>query len=254
MSTPTTEFIVARERVHWGVFLMVLWPWVFIGLLHLLFRLEVRQVVAFPTEAPAFWDFVWPQIRMPLILVTCALLYVATSAWDTEYVLTNVRLRFRCGWHFRTLGELRIEQIESVFCREPLIGGFLGYGTVVVVGLAGTPFALRFVPRADAFYQRLKEAVDAVRTGQPLTPPPAPPANPPPPSPAGPPPSPSIPPPQSPSPPGHGPIWAAIHTPYRKSRRPRKRKERTLDEAWAEMTRPHPPPPPQEEDRYMPKE
>jgi len=119
-------------------------------------------------EVPAFALFF---IAMPVLFCVLFIALLALAFLMTEYVLTNKRLNFRTGVFFSVSGELRLEDVEAVFLITPFLGRLLGYGTVVVTGRGGTPFPLRFMPRPDVFHTRLREALEAARTGRNLRPP-----------------------------------------------------------------------------------
>lgn len=100
------------------------------------------------------------------------------AAWaayaKSELVLTNQRLFFAKGFIFRSVHEMPLHQVETLARSEPLIGRFVGYGTVSVTGTGGAVFLLCFLPDALGFHQHLQAAVAAVR---PLGTPPSRPGN-----------------------------------------------------------------------------
>lgn len=71
----------------------------------------------------------------------------------TVVTFTRDAIRFKTGLIFRTEGHLSWDEIESVFVQRGPIGSLLGYGTLVLVGRAGTPFHLAFMPEFEKLRQ-----------------------------------------------------------------------------------------------------
>jgi uncharacterized membrane protein YdbT with pleckstrin-like domain len=58
--------------------------------------------------------------------------------WTSEFAVTNKRLIMKMGWISRRVLELNLHKIESVNVDQSLLGRFLGYGTITVIGTGGT--------------------------------------------------------------------------------------------------------------------
>jgi len=168
----------------------------------------------------------WIFIAMPILFGVLFFVPFALNFLMTQYVLTNKRLNFRIGLLLRFSGELRLEDVEAVFLIKPLLGQLLGYATVVVTGRGGTPFPLRFMPRADSFHAQLREAIEAVRSGRMIKPH---------------------------SPAALSPTVGPVRPSHSDAGHPEQREGRVpLEKAWEELNKPLPNPP-QDDSRYMPK-
>jgi hypothetical protein len=94
-----------------------------------------------------------------LLAVGCLLLGTWVSYAKSEIMLTNRRLVFRTGFLSRRSGELPLENVESIYISEPLIGRMCGYGTVTVTSVGGAHFPLSFIGFPQSFHSMLQKAV-----------------------------------------------------------------------------------------------
>ena len=158
------EQTLAQERLHWGIFIpaAVFTVALLIMTLPVLFFLKMTANVvgqlnpqAHPQSSWVVWLVVIPDV------VIAALLFLVTwfAYLKSEITLTNRRLIFRTGFLSRLSGELPLENIETIIVMEPLLGRLFGYGTVLVSGLGGTRFPLRFLPFPQRFNALLQKAV-----------------------------------------------------------------------------------------------
>ena len=172
MTLATNERILCKSRLHRGIFI----PPVILGLFLTLLALFMGTVMYSLSRSlgkPSLLPFL---IVLPLALFPAAVgLLGAWAAYaKSELVLTNQRLFFAKGFIFRSVHEMPLHQVETLARSEPLIGRFVGYGTVSVTGTGGAVFLLCFLPDAPGFHQHLQAAVAAVR---PLGTPPSRPGN-----------------------------------------------------------------------------
>jgi membrane protein YdbS with pleckstrin-like domain len=89
-------------------------------------------------------------ITVPLVI---GWIPVLIAFKKTVVIFRRDAIRFKTGLIFRTEGHLSWDEIESVFVQRGPMGSLLGYGTLVLVGRAGTPFHLAFMPE----FEKLRE-------------------------------------------------------------------------------------------------
>jgi hypothetical protein len=163
------EATVAKVRLHWGIFipaiLLALLPilpclgFIFLahGLLNALSQMGMRfnQTPGIPSLY-----LVW---LFPAVVGFVILLGALLGAWfaysKSEVTLTNRLLVFRTGFLSRRSGELPLENVESIYISEPLIGRLCGYGTVTVTSVGGARFPLSFIGSPQSFHSMLQKAV-----------------------------------------------------------------------------------------------
>ena len=163
------ERTLAKVRLHWGIFipvllfvfgpLVALLPLIFIlhGFLHSLTQMEMRV-----NQSPSIGSLnvIWLLPLVPyLVIVIVLLLGTWFSYSKSEVSLTNRRLLFRTGFLSRRCGELPLENVESIYISEPLLGRMCGYGTVMVTTVGGARFPLSFIGSPQSFHSALQEAV-----------------------------------------------------------------------------------------------
>lgn len=121
---------------------------------------------ATPRKVPFF---VWLPFTPPVVLVLPFVLNLFIGYFTQRQVVTSQRVRLSFGLLAYHQGEVPLENIESVYLRRTMLGRLLGYGTVVVCGVGGTKFSLRFLEDPLGFARILQRAHDAVRNGRPLS-------------------------------------------------------------------------------------
>lgn len=149
------EIPIHQTRMHRG-FLFVNAAWGIIVLcgvsgLIWLATFPVRMLAgAMYTKIPSF-----AYLPIAPILILLVLIWVSAfiSYFKSEITFTSNSVRFKTGLVFRTEAHLRWSEIETVLTRQGPLGSFLGYGTLILIGSAGTPFLLAYMPD----YQKLRE-------------------------------------------------------------------------------------------------
>jgi uncharacterized membrane protein YdbT with pleckstrin-like domain len=163
------ETTLAKVRLHWGIFvpalllaflpLLAYLPIILLahGLLKSLGQLGMRS-----NQNPAMpsLNLVWLMAEVVGLVVVLSPLLGAWFAYaKSEVTLTNRRLVFRSGFLSRRSGELPLENVESIYISEPLIGRICGYGTVTVTSLGGASFRLSFIGSPQSLHSTVQEAV-----------------------------------------------------------------------------------------------
>ena len=179
------ETTLAKIRLHWGVFI----PAFFILIALSLPAFPVMAFVNFTAKfasrfslqpvQPNPW-IVWLSLIPAVLFFGVVLLLTWIAYQKSEITLTNQRLIFRTGLITRISGELPLENVESVFLIEPLIGRLGGYGTVTVTSIGGRMFPLRYIGSPQTFHSLLQNAIANAKTASrpvaepPVLPPPLP--------------------------------------------------------------------------------
>lgn len=139
----------------------------YLGRLHwLIYAVSIAfaaLAAAFAVMAVAVFD---PANQLAVgVCAALALVFLAVAALrtvrsfirqrSTEIVVTDRRVIFKTGWISRHTVEMNISKIETVDVDQPLVGRFLGYGTVSVRGTGAGLEPMRSV--ADPL--RLRNAI-----------------------------------------------------------------------------------------------
>jgi len=163
------ETTLAKVRLHWGIFIPALL--LTLGLIcatvpFILFaqalRNDFKQIAATfsqPVVSPLLTGAWLIPVGLEFVIV-CGLFLATLFAYlKSEVTLTNRRLVFRTGFLSRRSGELPLENVESIYMSEPLLGRMCGYGTVMVTTVGGVGFPLRFIGSPQNFHSALQTAV-----------------------------------------------------------------------------------------------
>lgn len=163
------ETTLAKVRLHWGIFIPVLlfafcpilaaMPFIFLmhGLVSGLGQTGMRL-----NQSPGMpsLNFLWLVPLVPYSVVVVGLLLATWLSYSkSEVTLTSRRLIFRTGFLSRRSGELPLENIESIYISEPLLGRMCGYGSVTVTTVGGVAFPLWFIGCPQIFHSTLQKAV-----------------------------------------------------------------------------------------------
>lgn len=81
----------------------------------------------------------------------------------TEMVVTNKRVIVKTGILSRRTFEMLLPRIESIGVEEPMLGRILGYGTVILRGVGGTPDGFDLIANPLAFRSHVQEQIEKSR-------------------------------------------------------------------------------------------
>jgi hypothetical protein len=87
-------------------------------------------------------------------------LYGTMKRNATEMVVTNKRVIVKTGILNRNTFEMLLSRIESIGVQEPVMGRMLGYGTVVLRGVGGTPDEFDLIAEPLAFRSHVQEQIE----------------------------------------------------------------------------------------------
>jgi uncharacterized membrane protein YdbT with pleckstrin-like domain len=81
----------------------------------------------------------------------------------TEMVVTNKRVIVKTGILTRRTFEMLLTRIESIGVEEPMMGRILGYGTVILRGVGGTPDEFDLIASPLEFRSHVQEQIEKSR-------------------------------------------------------------------------------------------
>jgi len=177
MNLEPSEKILRQERIHAGIFAA---PVVLLLLCLILDTVILLVLSRFGAVLSAYGQNAVPVILFVLVLVPTILPVLAAfvAAWlaylKSEITLTSKRLAFRTGFVMRVSGELPLGNVEAILLVEPLVGRWLGYGTIAVTSVGGDQLPLQYIGKPQVFHAVLQQAVAAAKA--PPARPPLPPA------------------------------------------------------------------------------
>ncbi len=77
----------------------------------------------------------------------------------TEMAVTNRRVLVKTGMTSRRTLDLMLSRVESIGVEETTAGRLLGYGSVIVVGIGGTPEAFLMIAHPQEFRRAVQEQI-----------------------------------------------------------------------------------------------
>jgi len=137
----TKEKLLYLTHPHWVIFLM--------PLVLMLFAWVLPSV-------PPFINMLSRIIFLfGIIRAICAVIFYYTS----EYGITNKRVLIKTGWIRRTSLEIYLNRVESIKINQSILGRFLNYGSIRVIGMGGSSDQFLFVPDPVQFRHNVQEAI-----------------------------------------------------------------------------------------------
>lgn len=106
-------------------------------------------------------------------LVGAAAVIVAVASWKrsaTEMAVTNKRVLVKVGLLSRRSTEIMLSKIESVIVEQGLWARMLGFGTILVRGVGGTPEPFPRIAHPLEFRRQVQEQIDRLPEGRAATP------------------------------------------------------------------------------------
>lgn len=144
--------------VHWVVLLRPVAVGALFGIpgVALLIASAARKV-----DPPGVWNIVGLVL---LLLGVVSVIAGVVAKEATEMAVTNRRVLVKVGFVNRKSYEILLPKIESIGIEEGLLGRLLGYGSVVVRGIGGTPEPFQNVRNPAEFRRQVQGQVDASPT------------------------------------------------------------------------------------------
>lgn len=152
------EEILFRTRHHWIVMF---------GLLALGTVLDAAGVAAI---IYAEYDKALEPTTRNILLILAFALLIAGSLFTvygilkrnaTEMLVTNKRVIVKTGILSRRTFEMLLQRIESIGVQEPFWGRMLGYGTVILRGVGGTPDEFDLINHPLEFRSHVQQQIES---------------------------------------------------------------------------------------------
>jgi uncharacterized membrane protein YdbT with pleckstrin-like domain len=155
------EQIVYKTRLHWIVLIVPV-------LLGLLFG--IAGVALLVRSAAGNTDTHTESQAMAAggaILLVIALILFGRGILkrnSTQMTVTNMRVLANVGIASRRSIEIFLSRVESIGVEEPVMGRMLGYGTVVVRGVGGTPESFNLIAHPLEFRTHVQQEIEKSQT------------------------------------------------------------------------------------------
>jgi uncharacterized membrane protein YdbT with pleckstrin-like domain len=149
------ESVQYQTKLHWIVVLGHLSSSVFFALLAIV--LLVVRIAAPKSSAPSSAMY-WASLFCLLIAAILGAVGVFRRN-ATEMAVTNKRIIAKTGLADRRTIELLLSRVESIAVEEPPIGRILGYGTVIVRGIGGTPESFERIQNPLKFREQVQTQI-----------------------------------------------------------------------------------------------
>jgi len=81
----------------------------------------------------------------------------------TEMAVTNMRIVIKIGVASRRTVELLLSRVESIVVEETPAGRMLGYGTVVIRGIGGTPESFHSIAHPLDFRTQVQQQIEKTK-------------------------------------------------------------------------------------------
>ena len=131
------EKLLYFTRPHWVIFLL---PLVFILIAWVLPHFAILS-------------------RVLLIVGIIRGIYAIVFYNTAEYGITNKRVLIKTGCIRRISLEIYLNRIESIQINQSILGRFLNYGCISVIGMGGSSDAFSFLPDPIQFRHNVQQAM-----------------------------------------------------------------------------------------------
>ena len=139
------EHVVYSTRLHWAVFLPVIF-WSVIAIALFFTGNHLAAIVG--TLLLIF-------AVIPLAITSL----IARATW--EFAVTNKRVLIKTGWIRRYSLETLLTKVESIRVEQSVLGRMLDYGTIVVSGTGGSKEPFHKIAEPMLFRRRVQDQISA---------------------------------------------------------------------------------------------
>jgi len=84
-------------------------------------------------------------------------IYAWLKRWLSEFVITNRRIVIKEGFIARRTFEMNLSKIETVNVDQTVMGRFLNFGSITIIGTGGTRETFHNIARPMAFRKAFQE-------------------------------------------------------------------------------------------------
>ena len=164
------EELLYTPRLHWMYTIrhMVLSLPYFLVLLVLWFVAESSEgssVLMHEQEGIQLFRVLFKHlVLVSIIIVLLVFVWRIFRYLCTEYGVTNRRLIIKKGIIRLVIAEIPTDRIESIYCRQGLMGRIFNYGTVCIGGIGGTMPIFYMVSRPYAFRRKIVDIIEKNKT------------------------------------------------------------------------------------------
>jgi hypothetical protein len=129
-----SEVVIYRTHLHWIIFL----------------RPAVLVFLVF------FGFTIFPIIGLLILLLTLLVMAGRLITYFTsEFGITNRRIIIKVGFVRRDSLDLLIKEVEGILVNQGVIGRFLNYGTITVIGTGGTEQVFDYIGSPLTFQKKV---------------------------------------------------------------------------------------------------
>lgn len=149
------EGVLYRTGLHWIVLVLPILVAVLFGLPAVLILIVGSRGRVDPPGSAGIVGSVL------LAFAVTALLVGILKRSATEMAVTNKRVVIKTGILTRRTYEILLSKVESIHVEEGLLGRMLGYGSVIVRGIGGTPEPFRRITRPLDLRRQVHHQIEA---------------------------------------------------------------------------------------------
>jgi uncharacterized membrane protein YdbT with pleckstrin-like domain len=152
------ETILYTTRLHWIVLIWQIIIAIALGIAGIYVLVEqtaIENNVHSTSEQTIVTGFA-------LILIGVAIFLIGLIKRNaTIMIVTNQRVLVKIGYMTRRTWEMAFSKIESVGVEEPVMGRMLGYGSVVLRGVGGTPEPFHDIANPIEFRRQVQQQIES---------------------------------------------------------------------------------------------
>ena len=138
------ETVVYSCTKHWAIFLPAVF-WVFCTIVMLTLPAELK-LLAFISG----------------IFAIISIIKAVEEYFFHKYILTNKRMLIHEGWFNSNSTEIFLQKIDGFKVAQNIGGKLLGYGSIIIIGAAGSQHQFLLLNNPLAFRHRMQQQVEKV--------------------------------------------------------------------------------------------
>jgi uncharacterized membrane protein YdbT with pleckstrin-like domain len=105
-------------------------------------------------------------VLLVFALISIVISFVRRNS--VEMAVTNKRVTVKVGLMSRSTEEMMLSRIESIMVHQTVMGRMLGYGTITLRGVGGTPDPFPSIAHPLEFRRQVQQQLDALQGPAPL--------------------------------------------------------------------------------------
>ena len=162
------EQVMYRTRLHWIViFWQLIWAVVFgLGGIYLLVGMPGLKTVTDQTIGIARIAGI-----VLVVIAVISFLIALVRRNSVEMAVTNKRVTAKVGLLSHSTEEMMLNQIESIMVDQSVFGRMMGYGTITLRGVGGTPDPFPNIAHPLEFRRQVQHQLDLMQSPGSMPPP-----------------------------------------------------------------------------------